>query len=96
MLTLKDPISMTRIDLPCKSRYCQHTACFDAATFLTPVQFAWPVKLFHKTRRMDLHCICLVLAFVCGQEVLHGVSICFADEGFMAAVTQVAHGLTRY
>jgi E3 SUMO-protein ligase PIAS1 len=34
-LTLKDPISMTRIDLPCKSRYCGHTACFDAATFLT-------------------------------------------------------------
>ena len=34
-LTLKDPISMTRIDLPCKSRYCHHTACFDANTFLT-------------------------------------------------------------
>src|SRR5436190_21807869 len=34
-LTLKDPISMTRIDLPSKSRYCQHTSCFDAATFLT-------------------------------------------------------------
>jgi E3 SUMO-protein ligase PIAS1 len=34
-LTLKDPISMTRIELPCKSRYCLHTACFDAATFLT-------------------------------------------------------------
>jgi hypothetical protein len=34
-LTLKDPISMTRINLACKSRYCSHTACFDAATFLT-------------------------------------------------------------
>jgi len=34
-LTLKDPISMRRIDLPCKSRYCGHTACFDCATFLT-------------------------------------------------------------
>lgn len=34
-LTLKDPLSMKRIDLPCKSRWCQHTSCFDAATFLT-------------------------------------------------------------
>lgn len=34
-LTLKDPISMTRIDLPCKSKFCGHTACFDIATFLT-------------------------------------------------------------
>lgn len=33
-LTLKDPISMTRIDLPCKSRWCNHTACFDTATFM--------------------------------------------------------------
>lgn len=34
-LTLKDPISMTRIALPCKSAYCHHFACFDALTFLT-------------------------------------------------------------
>jgi E3 SUMO-protein ligase PIAS1 len=34
-LSLKDPISMTRIELPAKSRYCGHTACFDAAIFLT-------------------------------------------------------------
>ena len=34
-LTLKDPISMRRIELPCKSRFCGHTACFDVATFLT-------------------------------------------------------------
>ena len=34
-LTLKDPISMTRVTLPSKGRHCQHTACFDAATFLT-------------------------------------------------------------
>jgi hypothetical protein len=25
---------MTRIELPCKSRYCGHTACFDCSTFL--------------------------------------------------------------
>jgi hypothetical protein len=34
-LTLKDPISMKRIDLPCKSIRCQHTSCFDVAIFLT-------------------------------------------------------------
>ena len=34
-LTLKDPISMTRIELPAKSRFCAHTSCFDLATFLT-------------------------------------------------------------
>jgi len=32
-LTLKDPVSMTRITIPCKSRYCQHTSCFDLSTF---------------------------------------------------------------
>jgi E3 SUMO-protein ligase PIAS1 len=33
-LTLKDPNSIIRIDLACKSRHCLHTACFDLSTFL--------------------------------------------------------------
>ena len=34
-LTLRDPISISRIELPCKSWDCEHVACFDAQTFLS-------------------------------------------------------------
>ncbi|KAG4303918.1 hypothetical protein PORY_002662 [Pneumocystis oryctolagi] len=34
-ISLKDPISYTRIELPCKSIYCNHVQCFDAYSFLT-------------------------------------------------------------
>ncbi|KAG5440093.1 hypothetical protein PCK2_000605 [Pneumocystis canis] len=34
-ISLKDPISYTRIELPCRSIYCNHVQCFDAFSFLT-------------------------------------------------------------
>ncbi|KTW26091.1 hypothetical protein T552_02986 [Pneumocystis carinii B80] len=34
-ISLKDPISYTRIELPCRSIYCNHLQCFDAYSFLT-------------------------------------------------------------
>ncbi|QSL67102.1 hypothetical protein MERGE_001491 [Pneumocystis wakefieldiae] len=34
-ISLKDPISYTRIELPCRSVYCNHVQCFDAYSFLT-------------------------------------------------------------
>ncbi|EMR08028.1 hypothetical protein PNEG_03472 [Pneumocystis murina B123] len=34
-ISLKDPISYTRIELPCRSIYCNHVQCFDAYSFLT-------------------------------------------------------------
>ncbi|KAG5437596.1 hypothetical protein PCANB_000633 [Pneumocystis canis] len=34
-ISLKDPISYTRIELPCRSIYCNHVQCFDASSFLT-------------------------------------------------------------
>ncbi|KTW29006.1 uncharacterized protein T551_02280 [Pneumocystis jirovecii RU7] len=33
-ISLKDPISYTRIELPCRSLYCNHLQCFDAYSFL--------------------------------------------------------------
>lgn len=34
-ISLKDPISYTRIELPCRSIYCNHVQCFDVYSFLT-------------------------------------------------------------
>ena len=34
VMTLKDPVSYTRIGVPCRSDICSHHQCFDAATFL--------------------------------------------------------------
>ncbi|KAG5518037.1 hypothetical protein PMAC_003223 [Pneumocystis sp. 'macacae'] len=33
-ISLKDPVSYTRIELPCRSLYCNHLQCFDAYSFL--------------------------------------------------------------
>jgi E3 SUMO-protein ligase PIAS1 len=34
VMTLKDPLSMSRIQLACRSTVCMHNQCFDAASFL--------------------------------------------------------------
>lgn len=33
-MSLKDPVQMTRIEIPCRSMGCKHNECFDAAVFL--------------------------------------------------------------
>ena len=33
-MSLKDPVSTLRINVPCKSSHCTHNQCFDAESFL--------------------------------------------------------------
>ena len=34
VMSLKDPISTSRIEIPCRSTVCTHNQCFDAGPFL--------------------------------------------------------------
>src|ERR1700712_3250838 len=34
VMSLKDPVSYTRIAVPCRSTICTHNQCFDASSFL--------------------------------------------------------------
>ncbi|GJN91907.1 hypothetical protein Rhopal_004932-T1 [Rhodotorula paludigena] len=54
-LSLKDPLSFMRIDIPIRSQHCDHIACFDASTWFevneqTP---QWQCPICSKTLKVD-------------------------------------------
>jgi len=55
VMSLKDPISTLRIDLPCRSTICNHNQCFDAASFLQLQEQAptWTCPICNKVVSFD-------------------------------------------
>ena len=51
VMSLKDPISMLRIRIPCRSSVCTHSQCFDAGFFLELQEQAptWTCPVCNKT-----------------------------------------------
>lgn len=51
IMSLKDPISTTRMNLPCRSTVCSHNQCFDALYFLQLQEQAptWTCPVCNKT-----------------------------------------------
>ncbi|KAF4555419.1 PINIT domain-containing protein [Elsinoe fawcettii] len=51
VMSLKDPISTMRIDLPCRSTLCRHNQCFDVSCFIQLQEQAptWSCPICNKT-----------------------------------------------
>ena len=51
VMSLKDPVSYLRIQLPCRSNVCSHNQCFDATSFLQLQEQAptWSCPICSKT-----------------------------------------------
>ncbi|KAF2226681.1 putative SUMO ligase SizA [Elsinoe ampelina] len=51
VMSLKDPISTMRIDLPCRSTLCRHNQCFDVSSFIQLQEQAptWACPICNKT-----------------------------------------------
>lgn len=55
VLSLKCPISYTRLQIPCRSSYCNHNQCFDATSFLQLQEQAptWICPICNKSAVFD-------------------------------------------
>src|SRR6266480_1505324 len=51
VMSLKDPVSYLRIQVPCRSNVCSHNQCFDATSFLQLQEQAptWSCPICSKT-----------------------------------------------
>lgn len=68
VMSLKDPVSYVRINLPCRSNVCTHNQCFDASSFLQLQEQAptWTCPICSKHAGFEALCIDQYV-----QEILH-------------------------